>query len=359
MTEGGALTAFNLLDEPWIPCTMLDGRLESWGLRGVLERSPDIAEIRGESPLVVAALHRLLIAILHRNFRVESTEEWADLWERRAWDADVLDGYFTRWRHRFDLFDEEHPFYQVADLEWSKGGSSARLLFHADNNSTLFTHLAILAPPELTPAEAARLLVGFMAFDVGGTKTSERGQESAKAAPLNKGAVVLARGEDLFCTLMLNLCRYAPEEGDPWHFDRDLDVPAWERDEATRPEDRIPDGYIDLLTWQSRRIRLQPQQGENGATVVKNVIIMKGFQPPDDFRLYDKETMLAFKRQLRANLDGNPWPVVTFTEERGLWRDSFALMPFSQRGLQTAEGLGMAGGSGVGRNPSQFHHPSG
>ena len=200
------------------------------------------------------------------------------------------------------------------------------MLFHADNNPTLFTHLASSAPPELAPAESARLLVGFMAFDVGGTKTSERGPESAKAAPLNKGAVVLARGEDLFRTLLLNLCRYAPEEGDPWHFDRDLDVPAWERDEATRPEDRNPDGYIDLLTWQSRRIRLQPEKREDGTSFVKNVVIMKGFQPPNAFTLHDKETMLAFRRQLRTSRDDNPWPVVTFTEERGLWRDSFALM---------------------------------
>ena len=326
--EDGALAAFNLLDEPWIPCTMPDGRRESFGLGGVLMQARDIAEIRGDSPLVVAALHRLLLAILHRNFGVDGPEQWAYLWEKGSWDADVLDGYFTRWRHRFDLFDEEHPFYQVAALDWSKGGSSARLLFHADNNSTLFTHLASSAPPELAPAEAARLLVGFMAFDVGGTKTSDGGQgpAKAKAAPLNKGAVVLARGEDLFRTLMLNLCRYVPEEGDPWHFDRELDIPAWERDEAPRPEDRSPDGYIDLLTWQSRRIRLQPDAGKDGAIAVKNVVIMKGFQPPDAFTLHDKETMLAFRRQLRANPDDNPWPVVTFTEERGLWRDSFALM---------------------------------
>ena len=320
------MAAFNLLDESWVPCTMLDGRAESWGLRDLLVRAQDIAEIRGDSPLVVAALHRLLLAILHRNFSVEGTEQWAALWEKRAWDADVLNDYFTRWHHRFDLFDAEHPFYQVAGLDRSKGGSPARLLFHADNNPTLFTHLASSAPPELAPAEAARLLVGFMAFDVGGTKTSERGPESAKAAPLNKGAVVLARGEDLFRTLLLNLCRYAPEEGDPWHFDRDLDVPAWERDEATRPEDRNPDGYIDLLTWQSRRIRLQPEKREDGTSFVKNVVIMKGFQPPNAFTLHDKETMLAFRRQLRTSRDDNPWPVVTFTEERGLWRDSFALM---------------------------------
>ena len=235
-------------------------------------------------------------------------------------------GISARWHDRFDLFDCERPFYQVSTLDLVKGGSSARLLFHADNNPTLFSHLSTSAPPELTPAEAARLLVGFMAFDVGGTKTSERGQESAKAAPLNKGAVILPRGGNLFETLMLSMCRYVPEEGDPWHFDRDRDLPAWERAGETRPEDRVPDGYIDLLTWQSRRIRLQPEAGEGGRTGVKNVVIMKGFQPPEDFSLHDMETMLAFKRNPKARSDNDPWPAVTFTRDRALWRDSSTLM---------------------------------
>ena len=305
---------------------MGDGGRQLLGIREVLARAPDVAEIRGDSPLVIAALHRLLLAILHRNFPVEDPGQWASLWKRKAWDGTVLDEYLDRWCHRFNLFDGERPFYQVAGLDLDKGGSSARLLFQADNNPTLFSHLSTPAPPELTPAEAARLLVGFMAFDVGGTKTSERGQESAKAAPLNKGAVILPRGGNLFETLMLSLCRYVPEDGDHWDFHRDRDLPAWERDSETRPEDRAPDGYLDLLTWQSRRIRLQPEPGEAGRTVVKNVVIMKGYQPPEDFDLHGRETMLAFKRNPRARSDNDPWPAATFTRDRALWRDSFVLM---------------------------------
>jgi CRISPR system Cascade subunit CasA len=320
------LTEFNLIDEPWIPCTMGDGGRELLGIREALARAPAVAEVRGDSPLVIAALHRLLLAILHRNFPVEDPGQWAALRARKGWDDAVLDGYLARWHHRFDLFDGERPFYQVSGLDLSRGGSSARLMFHQDNNPTLFSHLSTSAPPELTPAEAARLLVGFMAFDVGGIKTSERSQESARAAPLNKGAVVLPRGGNLFETLMLSMCRYVPEEGDPWDFDRERDLPAWERDGETRPEDRVPGGYIDLLTWQSRRIRLQPEPREDGRTVVKNVVIMKGYQPPEDFNLHGRETMLAFKRNPRARSDNDPWPEVTFTRDRALWRDSFTLM---------------------------------
>ena len=251
---------------PWIPCTMADGRQEMLGIRDVLARAPSVTEIRGETPLVVASLHRLLLAILYRNFRVEDTGQWADLRGQAAWRAPVLNEYLAQWHNRFNLFDDERPFYQAAGLDLSKGGSSARLLFHADNNPTLFTHLSTSARPELTPAEAARLLVGFMAFDVGGTKTSERGQESAKAAPLNKGAVILPRGGNLFETLMLSMCRYVPEDGDPWRLPPGPGPPSVGAGRV-RPARRtgVPDGYLDLLTWQSRRIRLQPEPGEAGS----------------------------------------------------------------------------------------------
>ena len=316
------LATFDLIDEPWIPCTMLDGSRRSLGLREVLAQAQDIGELGGDSPLEVAALHRLLLAVLHRNFDIGNERKWADIWKSGAFNPGVFDDYFEKWRGRFDLFDGDRPFYQVADLDLTKGGSSARLFFHQDNNATLFTHVATNAPPSLTPAESARLLVGFMAFDVGGLKTDG----SAKAAMLNNGAVVLAKGSNLFETLMLNLCRYAPEQGDPWNFNRDHDIPAWERDEATLPQDRSPAGHIDLLTWQSRRIRLQPETEQDGGTVVKNVVIMKGTQPPNSFGLRGRETMVAFRSNPYAKGQQDPWPAVTLREDRALWRDSHALM---------------------------------
>ena len=323
------MAQFNLIDESWIPCTMLDDTRMTLGLHEVLAKAQYVGEIGGDSPLVVAALHRLLIAVLHRNLCIADPRAWGATWEGGAFDIEKLDGYFQRWRGRFDLFDEDRPFYQVAGLDLSRGGSSARLLFHQDNNPTLFTHLSASEWPELTPAEAARLLIAFMAFDVGGTKTAARGEPSAntkaRAALLNRGAVMLARGDNLFRTLMLNLCRYAPEDGEPWDFDGDADLPAWERDEETRPEERRPDGYMDLLTWQSRRLLLEPETTADGRAVVRNVVIMKGFQAPDNY-LHEREPMLAFRSNPRATGNQDPWPPVAFTEERALWRDSLTLL---------------------------------
>ena len=63
--------SFNLIDEPWIPC-ILDGTRVELGLRDVLAQAQQLREIRGDSPLETASLHRLLLAVLHRIFGPKS-----------------------------------------------------------------------------------------------------------------------------------------------------------------------------------------------------------------------------------------------------------------------------------------------
>lgn len=74
---------FNLVDEPWIPCLMLeDNTREELSLGGVFARSREIRELYDPSPLVTVSLHRLLLAILHRNFGPRNLDAWRDLWVR-------------------------------------------------------------------------------------------------------------------------------------------------------------------------------------------------------------------------------------------------------------------------------------
>ena len=293
----------------------------SFGLREVLGNAHLVCEIEGDTPLVSAALHRLLIAIVHRNVVIDSVDAWAALWEAEGLDMHAFNEYFRQWERRFDLFDPVCPFYQVSSLDRNSSTSSARLLFHQANNATLFRHIREDRPPALAPGEAARLLVGLMAFDFGGTKTGG----SAQAAPLNRGAVVLAKGQNLFETLALNLCRYAPGEGEPWDFDGKRDLLAWEREAVTVKDERRPDGYLDLLTWQSRRILLIPEEDDCGNTVVRRVSIMEGYRLAGK-TLHGRETMMAFRRNRRSAASDDPWPAIRFSEERALWRDSLALL---------------------------------
>ncbi len=330
---------FNLLDERWIPCIRADdGTEEEYSLAGVLVNAHALREIRDSSPLVIAALHRLLLAVIHRATRPDgeqggpaSWEEWRDLWTQGHFDAEQLTQYLEVWRHRFALFGDDRPFYQAASLDFSYERAITNLTHELNTDgTTLFDHTTRANSPAFSPARAARYLVAHQAFAIGGLLSLEKGQDpklykSADSAPLTKGAVLLVQGETLFETLMLNLHRYNRQDAEPFAMDAD-DAPAWERETETRAEDRRLKGYLDLLTWQSRRIRLHPTKEPDGTVVVRSVVVMKGNQFPDGFNRFGHETMLAFRVNKKAKGAEDPTPVVSFQPEKALWRDSLTLL---------------------------------
>lgn len=339
--------SLNLIDSKWIPCILPGGEREELSIKETFEHASDIQEIFDPSPLVTVAIHRLLLCILHRNFGPANEKEWANLWTDGMgnWDKGKLAAYMDKWRPCFDLFDEKHPFYQCPTMLISTTDASGKPKSYAKSianlvhelatgdNATLFDHTVEDNPRAISPAEAARLLVAFQAFAVGGLITFESGQDrkqfgSADNAPLVKGAVMLVKGKNLLQTLMLNLHKYNRADEEPWAMDRD-DAPAWEHEENMLREEP-PKGYMDLLTWQSRRIRLIPEQDDHGQTIVTQVVIMKGNQFPDNFSLHGKEPMLAFHKILKPGKGQDPWPPLAFQEERALWRDSLSLFQKSE-----------------------------
>jgi CRISPR system Cascade subunit CasA len=237
-----------------------------------------------------------------------------------------------RWTSRFDLFDAAHPFYQAPSLDFQYAVPISKLApeLTSGNNPTLFDHSIDQAVLGIPPATAARWLVAHQGFAVGGLVSLEKGQDpklykSADAGPLAKGAFALLKGHNLFETLMLNLHRYSPADSEPFSFDAEKDVPAWERDDETRACDRRLDGLVDLLTWQSRRIRLRQETDDRGRILIRAAVIMKGNQFPDGFSRHGKETMLAFESNPKAKPRQDPWPALAFREDRALWRDSLSL----------------------------------
>jgi CRISPR system Cascade subunit CasA len=330
------MPSFDLIDEPWIPILQPDGTKRLGGIRSVLLGAGQIREIADPSPLVTVALHRLLLAILHRCFGPADEGVWADLWQAGAFDAATLDGYLNHWRHRFDLFHATHPFYQTVDLDPVYAGPVTKLPLSAGKREPLFEHYVEDASYSLTVPEAARELVALHAFAIAGLLSYERHLDpriykSAKGGPLAKSAVVLMKGDTLFHTLMLNLLRYDPANDAPFPVQGD-DRPAWERDEPTQAMDRLPTGYLDLLTWQSRRARLLPEPAGDGSTwIVRRAIVMKGHQFPEDWPVQSSEPMVAFYRRTNAKPNEPAWQPVGFQRGRALWRDSLALIQaFSQ-----------------------------
>lgn len=326
---------FHLVEEPWLPCVRPDGEPVELGLREAVVRAHELREVFDPSPLVTISIHRLLLAILHRAVKgPRNVSAWSAIWERGAFEAAPIEAYLREWRERFDLFHPEWPFYQTAQAPAELAKSIAKLVpeLASESNATLLFDHTLEAL--LTPAQAARALLACQNFSVGGMITPNPGDTGSKftdASPLMGAAVSLVRGETLFETLALNLIRLDPQASAPYPPEGD-DRPAWERAEPTRPADRAPDGYLDRLTWQSRRVRLLPERDAAGQTVIRRVVLMKGWQLPDAVRNGSAvcDPMVAY----RANLDQRKipaaWFALGFETDRALWRDSLVL-------TQTAE----------------------
>jgi len=328
------MASFNLVDAPWIPCADgAGGEPRLLSLRGVFRQAPQLVAIADPSPAVTISLYRLLLAILHRCLEgPRNAREWDAIWRSGTWDLDRIDGYLGRWHSRFDLFDTQHPFFQTPGIDASadpkRPANAITTLTHERasdrNRSLLFDHSPV--GTEVSAGTAARYLVAQHQFAVGGLISLGSGEPIANkytvAAPLLGGAVVLIRGETLFQTLMLNWVQYSRENQMPFPFGGD-DAPAWERDGGARPEPRLPDGYVDLLTWQSRRILLLPSISSGDVARVDRVILMKGFQFAESFEQWSAETMLAFRKNTNSKA-GPAWFAIRLNPDRMVWRDSHA-----------------------------------
>jgi CRISPR-associated protein Cse1 (CRISPR_cse1) len=62
---------------------------------------------------------------------------------------------------------------------------------------------------------------------------------------------------------------------------------------------------------------LQPERTADDKIVVKNTVIMRGFQFPKGYENYNKETMMAFRKSKTEGFYS-----VGFNENKALWRDS-------------------------------------
>ena len=299
--------SFNLIEEPWIEVVEQDGTPRQVGLRQALVDAHHFRELFDSSPLVMAATLRLLLALLHRVFGPKERSDWRTLWNAGCFDTNTLDAYFEQWRERFDLFDNKHPFYQVADEP--KRPASIGVLLYELFSATLFEHTTYDAGVALSPAAAARTLLSAQMHGFGGRVS---GPAYFTEGPHTRDILFFAAGDSLFETLMLNLIRYNKEYPRP---SEPADRPAWEMDDPFKPARTEPFGYLDYLTWQNRRIRLIPER--NGADVlVKQMELNPGLPSPEDQKLDPYKLYYISDKGPRA---------LRFREDRDLWRDSDVL----------------------------------
>ncbi len=349
---------FNLATDPWIPVIYHDGVCREVSIEALFRDVNQIREISGDSPQQVEPILRLLLAILYRQLSQGGTKTedalldwWGETWENGHFDLDGIVAYLSSVRDRFDLFDSSCPFYQVAGLEYADKDPDGVDELIADvpkSDKFLFSLRNRNRIDGLSFAEASRWLIFQQAYATAGIKTPVKGNTHVKSGKVYppKGAVgtgmlgaeggMFLEGANLFQTLMINLVLFDNARGGRPIVGCEEDVPSWERGEIS-PDYRIPSpgepyGPVQCYTWQSRRMRLVPN--DDGTRVI-GVISCYGDIPV----VMDKEgsePMTAWRtstsQQKSLGLSYVPRLPKSHDPTRAIWRGLASIVSVGQDG---------------------------
>ncbi|WP_406639234.1 type I-E CRISPR-associated protein Cse1/CasA [Amycolatopsis sp. WGS_07] len=301
---------WDLRDRPWIEALDTTAGAREVSLREALHRAHELI-LTGDTATMEVAIARLLMAVLVR--ACAHRRSLAQLWNEPRLPANLVDDYLDRHADGFDLLHPAAPFMQTPGLAMKADPDIARIMipqrgvFDSDRRR------------ELPVDEAARWVVHAHAYDISGIRGASPEDPRAKggkiyplgAAWCARGAIHLLHGRTLRDLLLLNL-PVDPAEADPG------DLPAWERPPAPAGPDRpLPGGPCDLMTWQSRRVRLIPRRRDDGSLVVTGAYLGYGDPLDDD----------AAHEIARRRLDPHVQQVVSWKNRSKKHRGGAALTP--------------------------------
>lgn len=326
------MNSFDLMQEPVFPVVGPHGP-ETVGVRDTLVRAHELRLTIPDAPTLAAVIRFLLAVVIDAHGQPADAAEWGERWRRGHFDHGAVDEFVSKYGDRFDLFGPR-PAWQVADLEAVSGERKpSSLLISAaatGNNVPMFSARTEADPHPLSPAQAALAVLATHAWDTAAIKTGAVGDPAVKGGkttgnrtgPLGALGVVISTGPTLFHTLMLSMPTAAmiDELGMPW-WHREPETAAW--------SERRASGLLDLLTWQSRRIRLFPEQDPDGNIVVREVLVCAGDRlPATPTRLEIHTAWRAVKNPKAGQPSAMP---VRLQPGKALWR-----------GIETLLLLGMA-----------------
>lgn len=214
-----------------------------------------------------------------------------------------------------------------------------RLIMDVPAGEPFFTLRAGTGITHISHADAALWLINTHAYDISGIKSGAVGDPRVKGGrgyPIGTGWCgellgIQALGSNLKETLLYNLlvpntttafANYSPEK----------DLPYWERRENSkgmgieeaaprfsnpeRPEENYATGFIDLYTWQSRRIRLV-SNGEN----VTNVLVCNGDKNlAANSHALEPQTLWRFSQPQTAKFKTDTYMPAMVDPGRAVWR---------------------------------------
>lgn len=299
--------SFNVLTEPWIPVIRLDGSRDELGILPCLEHAHELREIRDPSPIIEFGLYRILVAfvldaLVLAEKRPGDAIDLRTLLKAERFDTDSLRRYAEFCGDVFDLFHPERPFLQTAmQVARAEAFGPVEQLYHevGAGSEAVHWHHSAAGTLALTENEAARALVAVSPF----MKQGGRGYSPSVngSSPL----YVLPLGRTLFETVVMNLPtrQYGEVQARP----------AWRRGPVEAVA-RHPEGMLDGLTWQPRRLLFKPPA--SATATISEVYFTPGFKK-DGIGWVDPN--LAY-RWTDQGVDK-----VSLQRRKPVWRDAGAL----------------------------------
>lgn len=302
--------SFNLTQERWIPVVSNDWQRQEVSLIELFSNLDKYREIQADNPPTTLALHRFLIAISHRAYNGPRDEEhWEEIRDDCGQKAiEYLKQHFDK----FDLLHPEYPFMQdlsISSQMAEKCYSYLAYEMHGENTSTVFCHQHHWSILPLSLSELARLVLRIQICDFHGRKMGAT--ERAGSIPMVGAVNCLVWGKTVHEILMRNLMQYnltsipSTVNGE--------DLPVWER-KNEKVSQKIPNGYIDYLTYQWRKVRIFCDDN-NSIKVASH----PGNQLPKMISEKTYECAIPY----RKGKDG--FYPVKLDRKRSLWRDSSVL----------------------------------
>ncbi|WP_406490757.1 type I-E CRISPR-associated protein Cse1/CasA [Streptomyces sp. NBC_01604] len=287
----------DLVQGGWLSAVGLEGEVREVGLLQVLTGSHAVRRLDVPVATMLPALLRqlLLPVVLDALGAPRSRRDWGERFGRGRFspsEVDQLTHYLTdRYGRRFRVFDVERPFGQVAGLTAISGDVKPSTLLvpsiASGNNVPLFSALSEADHLELTDVQAALWLLHAQCWDTAAIKTGAVGDSQAKAgkttgnptSPLGQLGVIVPTGRTLYETLLLNtpVLPDGLDEADrpQWAWDERPASLGWKSPASPEWSARPAGGLLDLLTFQSRRIRLIGEETEQGVRV-RQVVVCAG-----------------------------------------------------------------------------------
>lgn len=231
----------DVMNDPWITCSMADGRKIKYGARDVLAKAHEIKEIEIAEALTYMdnfAVITFLSMLVYASYRFTTERQKINLYRVGCFDIEKIDEYIDMCRNRgiiFDVFDKERPFLQCSTEEvkkrkWKPSAVGAIDPVFPSGNNNIFYKANRRTPrnPDLTaendeymlPEQYAASVMRNHMFRV----ASGSGYTSSGVVYGEPPLAVVVEGKNLFETLLFSEPVQEEELAEE-------DVPMWERPE--------------------------------------------------------------------------------------------------------------------------------